>query len=507
MKTIKYTTALKSIKYILTVLVFFTSSCKKYLDKEPRDALSDQFVNEAIRKEGIDKVLNTLYWSLNPRWAMEDASNWMFIEALSDNSNSGGDDDAGYRKTAAFEITPDNGFSNRWAYYYKVIVESNKSIHLIYTIFDAAGISPQMAEAKFYRAWAYFELGRSFGGVMVLDENALFTDPVAKTRKTLDETYDFAINDLLIAADKLPDERVGCKPSKWTAKALLGKIYLYKKDWAKAKEQLMAVVNNGSFILEPNYSDVFQVSHEKSKEMVFSIDCTDQGLADWGNSDWMLHGNQLFAFCGPLVESHKDYMDGWGYSLPTTSLADAFDAAGDTKRKQATLLTISELKMGVVDDNGDPVDPTTFELPEPTFGWEGYYCRKTMPLKQYKSSSGEHYINYPQDYIIMRYSEVLLLAAEACLQSGAIGEGQPLLNQVRNRVSLPVIPLTIDNLLKDKRLELAMEGERFFDLVRYNKASEVLGSKGFTANKNEIFPIPQGEIDKIGPTLLQNPGY
>jgi starch-binding outer membrane protein, SusD/RagB family len=491
MKSVKYNKIASFLtRSFLFSAVLLISSCEGFLDQQPRDKLTDEYVQDVLEQGGIENVLNALYWSLNFRWNLEDASNWLFIEALSDNANSGGDDASGFEKTMYFQITPENTFGNRWGYYYKIVTEANNAIKILYNLFDKEGTSAEMAEAKFYRAWAYFELARSFGGVILLDENSLITDEAAKTRASLEDTYQFVIDDLQISVQNLPDNRVGTRPIKWTAKALLGKVYLYTKDWANAKTQLMDVVNNGPFLLEANFSDVYQVVNEKSMEMVFTIDCTDKGLANWGNSDWMMHGNNLFGFCGPLVQNHKDYNDGWGYGLPTQRLVDAFDAAGDEVRKAATILTMDELKAGVVDENGNLVDPSTFELEEPIYGWEGYYCRKVVPLKEYQSSSGEYYINYPQDYIIMRYSEVLLMAAEACLQTGSTGEGQPLFDQVRSRVGLTPLNLTIENLLAEKRLELAMEGERFFDLVRYNKASEALGYKGFEAGKHEVFAIP-----------------
>lgn len=496
------------IRYILVLVIFMAGSCSPdYLEQEPRDKLSDEYVQDALAKGGIENVLNTVFWSLNPRWSVQDANNWINIEGLSDNSSCGGDDEGSYTKTQYFQITPENTFSGRWSYFYKVITETNNAIKVLYNLFDKEGKSKEMAEARFYRGWAYFELARSFGGVIILDENTISTDEAAKTRATLEETYQFAANDLLAASELLPESNSGTRPAKWTAKSMLGKVYLYQQDWANAKTVLLEVVNSGKYDLMENFNDIYQVENEKSQEMVFTIDCTDKGLADWGNSDYMLHGNILFGFCGPLVESHRDYNDGWGFGLPSQSLADAYDAEGDAVRKATNLLTMDELKAGVVDEYGVPVDPSTFELPEPTFGWEGYYCKKLMPLKEYESASGEYYINYPQDYIMMRYSEVLLMAAEACLQAGAAGEGQPLLDKVRSRANLSSLSLTLDNLLNEKRLELAMEGERFFDLVRYGKATEVLGYKGFVAGKHEVFAIPQSEIDLIGPTLEQNPNY
>lgn len=500
------------VKALMVSLVFIASSCgESFLEQQPRDMLTDEYVKEALTKAGQENVLNTLFWSLNPRWSVQDANNWLNIEGLSDNSSAGGDDESSYRKTQFYEITPENTFGGRWGYYYKVAVEANIAIKNIYNLFDKEGKSKEMAEAKFYRGWAYFELARSFGGVILLDENTLVTDDAAKTRASLDDTYKFLINDLVFASENLPETNSGTRPTKWTAKAMLGKVYVYRKDWTNAKKELMEVVNSGVYDLLPEYNDVYQVVNERSEEIVFGIDCTDKVNADWGNSDYMLHGNILFGFCGPLIDKHKDYNDGWGFGLPSESLAKAFEDEGDTKRSHATLITVDELAEGIeaFDDQGNSIPPQDIaaNLPTPSFGWEGYYCRKLLPLKEYQSASGEYYINYPQDYIIMRYAEVLYLAAEACMNSGAAGEGQPLFNKIRTRAGLPTLSLNIDNLLRDKRLELAMEGERFFDLVRLGKAGDVLGYKGFQTGKHEVFAIPQTEIDKIGDTLEQNPNY
>jgi hypothetical protein len=137
----------------------------------------------------------------------------------------------------------------------------------------------------------------------------------------------------------------------------------------------------------------------------------------------------------------------------------------------------------------------------------GYFCRKFAPLEEFYSTiGGDPVINYPNNVIEIRLSDVYLMEAEALVRgNGDLAKAQQYLDAVRARVGLPSIPATLDNIYNERRLELATEGHRFFDLVRTGKASTVLAPKGFTPNKNEILPIPLSELNNT--KLVQNPGY
>ncbi|MDB5012033.1 MAG: carbohydrate-binding protein SusD, partial [Daejeonella sp.] len=140
----------------------------------------------------------------------------------------------------------------------------------------------------------------------------------------------------------------------------------------------------------------------------------------------------------------------------------------------------------------------------------GWFIQKFAPLTAYKSTAGGvPELNYPQDYIELRLADAYLMEAEALVEGGQAGvagsRAYQLLNAVRSRVGLGPINATLDNIFQERRLELATEGHRFFDLVRTGKAASVLASKGFKAGINEVLPIPLGELNNT--KLVQNPGY
>jgi hypothetical protein len=194
------------------------------------------------------------------------------------------------------------------------------------------------------------------------------------------------------------------------------------------------------------------------------------------------------------------YNSGWSFDMPTANLANAF-AAGD-KRKDETVFNVEAYKTA-----------------NPSFGISylvapykntGFYNKKYLP--RVGETSGQVELNYSNNYRTIRYADVLLMAAEANNKAGNDTKAQGYLNQVRRRAfgnTLNDITSTgstlYDAILNERRLEFAMEGERFFDLVRTGKAASTLTSFGFVAGKHEVFPIPQGEVDFSG--LTQNPNY
>jgi hypothetical protein len=139
----------------------------------------------------------------------------------------------------------------------------------------------------------------------------------------------------------------------------------------------------------------------------------------------------------------------------------------------------------------------------------GYFLRKFAPLAQYQSTIGVIPLNWTNDEIEIRLADTYLLEAEALVRGGGTASSgktaQNYLDAVRARVGLPSVPATLDNIYAERRLELALEGTRFFDLVRTGQAATVLASKGWQANRNEVLPIPLNELNNT--KLVQNPGY
>jgi hypothetical protein len=201
-------------------------------------------------------------------------------------------------------------------------------------------------------------------------------------------------------------------------------------------------------------------------------------------------------------------LNGWGFNLPTSKLEAAFDAAGDTERKSATLLTEAELIAA-----GGSVDPTS-ATGGVIWDYEGAIRTKYASRAEESTSDGVRELNYSTNFRVFRYAEVLLLAAEAYNKAGQDGNARAQLNKTRNRAGLVDVSTSLagnalfDAIVEEKFLELAHEGQRFWDLVRWGRAATELAGTGY-APKNDLFPIPITEIDKNAELTVadQNPGY
>jgi hypothetical protein len=282
----------------------------------------------------------------------------------------------------------------------------------------------------------------------------------------------------------------------------LGKVLLYQGKYTQAAEKLQAVIDANAFGLVNNFGSVFLSSGENGPESVFEIQYSNTSpYYNWGGVT-RGQGNLAVQMCGIRGlngSAAMPYASGWSFNLPTQNLVNAFEA-GDL-RKAVTILDIEAYK------NANPSFGITYQVAP--YKNTGYYNQKYHPRKN--ETSGQVELNYLNNYRTIRYADVLLMAAEAYAKSTTpdISKAQTYLNQVRRRAfgdNLHDITSTGDALyqaiLEERRLEFAMEGERFFDLVRTGQTSKITG---FIKGKHEVFPIPQREVDISG--LSQNNGY
>jgi hypothetical protein len=260
-------------------------------------------------------------------------------------------------------------------------------------------------------------------------------------------------------------------------------------------------VVNGPFNLVTNYADIFLESGENGPESVFEIQYSNiSPFYDWSNPG-RGQGNLAVQMCGVRnLEGTSPYEKGWSANLPTQNLADAFES-GD-HRKEATILDIEAYKTANPSMN--------IKYLVAPYKNTGLYNQKYHPRKG--QTSGQIELNYTNNYRTIRYADVLLMAAEANNRATTPNDdkAREYLNLVRKRAfgdDLHEItssgPTLKQAIWDERRLELAMEGDRFFDLVRTNEAASKIA--GFVANKNKLFPIPQQEVDISG--LTQNAGY
>lgn len=361
------------------------------------------------------------------------------------------------------------------------------------------------AEAKALRGYFYFELVRTFKNLPLILTPISPAEGYNVTQVAPEEIYAQIEKDLIEAKAVLPNKvdvpTEGGRLSKGAVQALLGKVYLYEGKNSLAAAEFADV--NGTpggtsmygYKLLTKFSDLWVISNKFNSEAIIEIMHTDKSNADWGfwggGAD---EGNSVNIMVGPRGYGRDDltlpdYISGWSFNPVTQSLYDALK--GDP-RFNSTIFELRTLKASGAADYA-PGDQDT-----------GYFLKKFMPLNSDTSSGGgATALNYKQDTYAIRLADTYLMEAEALGGTGA--RAQALLDAVRARVGLASVPVSLDAIANERRLELAGEGHRWFDLVRTGKAATVLASSGFVAGKNEVWPIPQKDLENT--KLVQNPNY
>ncbi|RYJ37160.1 putative SusD/RagB family lipoprotein [Flavobacterium anhuiense] len=361
------------------------------------------------------------------------------------------------------------------------------------------------AEAKALRGYFYFELVRTFRNLPLILTPISPAEGYKVTQVAPEEIYAQIEKDLIEAKAVLPSKvdvpTEGGRLSKGAVQALLGKVYLYEGKNSLAAAEFADV--NGTpggtsmygYKLLTKFSDLWVISNKFNSEAIIEIMHTDKSNADWGfwggGAD---EGNSVNIMVGPrgytrgTNSSAPDYISGWSFNPVTKSLYDALK--GDP-RFDATIMDMLALKAGGAEYSTGDQDT-------------GYFLKKFMPLNSDTSTGGgAAALNYKQDTYAIRLADTYLMEAEALGGTGA--RAQALLDAVRARVGLASVPVSLDAIANERRLELAGEGHRWFDLVRTGKAATVLASSGFVAGKNEVWPIPQKDLENT--QLVQNPNY
>jgi hypothetical protein len=375
-----------------------------------------------------------------------------------------------------------------------------------------------IAHAYFLKAYAYFELTRMFGDLPIID-----VVPGAKDkfpRKPQADVWAAIENYCLQALNAgMPKRKNGKDPddlaTEGSVRALLGKVYVYEKKYDKAIEQLSYFDNNPEYGLETQFSDVFYPGNKHGKESIFEINFTSEdGGTIW---DQYCNGNAIYTLCGgprtgEVAIANANFVWGWGMNQPTGKLAKAFDDQGDTARKNSSIIS---------NDSILKLSPSTTFQNSLTGYWDLKHVRRTG---FYTSTT-----QVGQNTIALRLADVYLLLAEAYNRKSPADDSKAryYLNLVRQRAHLADATESGDALFtrikKERQLELCLEGDRYFDLVRWGDAeTELTGDSenaGLNGNSwatgrpgkitNGLFPIPQDEKNKIGdtPDFLQNPGY
>lgn len=541
----------KALTYsALALATLSLSSCNDWLTEETPGTtkVSEFFTSLSTAEAVVNAAYVPMTWEFGTTYYPE----WYFGDIVSDDALKGGqdiNDGADLRELENFKANSDNEILLE---YYRAqwqgIQRANLAIDEIPTTrIETEGDEAEkqakyrdryLGEAYFLRGFYYFRLARMFGGMPLIDYVIKSSNQWAQTRSTMDETLNFAIEDFKLAEnllwkkDKYSDEELG-RATKGAAQAMLLKANLYRADYlrnagneteaqkyfAEAAKWGKEVIQSRQYSLWPNYLDNFRLANENGRESVFEIQYAEEATSDYGGE-----GYTRGTMTTILQRSRSSAFGeaGWGYDRPTQNLYNEYEA-GDARRDETILV------------------PTDEQIETPA---QEIYCGDRMLNRKYAmyndgANGGiyklAHATRSPKNNIQIRYADVLLMYAEACCESGDLPSAKSALKEVRDRAGLSQFPYTAviqgqtvtfnDNqedlrkaIRHERRVELAMEGHRWFDLTRWGIAKETMDTYmageteeakelygTFQKGKHELFPIPSKEIDLSG--IEQNPNW
>ena len=475
---------------LLLVLVVPISCSDDYVDVDAFDENSENFFNSP---SDFEKALIAAYDPLQSTYLAV-----MLGEIASDNTLAGGEsatDVPGIQEIDDMIHTPVNAqLRDIWSWMYGGVNRANFIMEFQDKI-DFAGKNEILAQARFLRAYYYFELVKWFGDVpLAVDQRIVFGQETSIERTPKAAVYAQIEADLIFAAANLP--AVQAEPGRVTkgaANALLGRAYLFQDKFSEAASVLDETIA-GPYDLLLDYTTQFENDNENNIESVFEIQYTDKEGAGFGclqcsEGNVAVGFNGIRNYNGPLFES------GFSFNVPTQEVVNAFED-GDLRLETAIL----DIDAWAADTGATFVEG---------FEHTGYYNRKYIS-RQGDLNTGDQNLTNPNNYRAIRFADVLLMAAEAYARGGLGDEtARMYLNRVRMRAGLDdVLSGGADLIMaiyQERRVELVGEGHHFFDLVRTGRAAQEID--GFQAGKHELFPIPSIEIELTGNRWQQNPGY
>jgi hypothetical protein len=492
---------------VLIMLLVMTSCKKNFLDRQPLGRYTD----EDIPAGSYENLVFAVYAKLRVNGF--NGRDYTSIHSFrADEAEKGSSETDG----ANFEDMYDNFEYNKsnssiqeyWTSHYALIIDANRIIWDIDSLkLTDAPTLVNKAEAKFLRAFAYFDLARTFGRVPKIDFKVNDAAQVNIPKVgSVDEIFALIDADLQEAAAVLPvswEAQFTGRLTKGAALALHARTYLWRKNWAAALGAAKSVIDLGRYSLVSDYGSQFRHEGENGPESIFEIQAfyspsqTNLGIE---------YANQQG------VRGAGSWDLGWGWNTPTKQLVDSFNLEPGDPRRVATILY-----SGQIDPlYGETVPSYPSVVPRP------YWNKKIYTNPQDRAARNSRFGQW-MNHRIIRYADVLLMAAEAANELGGAqntADALAWLEMVRarargsNAAILPKITTTdqaeLRKAIRHERLvELAMEEQRFYDLVRWGTDVDVLRKAGKTAyqTKHRLLPIPQAEIDKSGGVLIQNPDY
>lgn len=489
---------MKRFLYTTAVCVAFTACGEGFLDNKPKGTYHPGNYDTSTGRNLL--ILSKLADGYNTFREQT----WPLVALhchAADNSHPGGpagDGGADFGQFPTLSFTASNSlFSSYYSSHFTAITKANEALEMIKESEKTDETDQLTAEALFIRAAAYFRLTQAFGAVPYVDR-VMDKDEEMAPQLSASEIRSRYVADLAGAIGFLPTRRqavAGGNPGRATqnaACAILAKTYLYEKNYPDCLVYTRRIIESGDNDLSTPYGDIWLEKNEYGAESVWEIDAAyAPGLhIDLWNQWNMMNGIRGFPNLG------------WGHNAPSADLMADYET-GDP-RYDATILEDGQLI------DGDKIAASDYR----------YFNRKAYCPKSERTLFGraDWCFGYWSNLRIVRYADILLMHAEAACELGDLQDAREKLEKVRNRARGGAAPLTVlpeirtndrdelrERIRHERRIELALEFERYFDLVRWGIAKDKL--PGFVAGKHELYPLPQSEIDKSNGKLKQNNGY
>ena len=572
----------KTAMVALAATFAITVSCEdEFLDVGATASLGEA---QLTTTSGIDGALIGAYSALNGVFGnrFEGPSSWVTGSIAGGEANKGTDpgDYSTINPIQRYETDPTSGdLNNHWRARFEGVSRANKVLQLVAMseVISAADAARITGEARMLRGHFYFDLKKHYNNVPFVDETIEAAD-ISSVPNTPGVTWDNIIADFEYAYANLPEVQAQAgRVNKWAAAAYLGKAKMFKKDYAGAKSTFDQVIANGKspsgekYGLLENYPDIFNAEFDNHKEAIFDVESAN-------NTGSVQNANYFDDLNYPYNTGSDGPGNCCGFFQPSIALGNAFRTVNGLPRLNGEEFTSAEeLKHDFLLESSDAFTPDAGPLDPrvdhsigrrgiPYLDWIAHPGKNWIRKQDYAGPySPKKYIYYKSqegsltdasswtrgyalmNYTIIRYADVLLMAAEAEIEVGSLAKALEYVNMVRSRAantahwvknpdgsnaanyeislydSFPDKAFATKAVRQERKLELSGEGHRFFDLVRWGTASEELnaylsyeskylvakfGGATFKAGKNEYYPIPQTQIDIQGSDVLsQNPGY
>lgn len=483
-------------------------ACNNYLDVKPQGQ-----INEEAAISDPEAATNLVTGIYNNLW-LGNVHGFPYIgvtNIASDDADKGSNPDDGSATQGALDnLTMDANtttLNDIWSGYYQAIARANKALQVLGSANIDEGLKNRLqGESRFLRAYLYFNLVRFFGGVPLVDKVLTpdeSTSDQYQTRASKEAIYQLITADLEYAVTNLPAKgeagsQTG-RATKGAAAGMLAKVMLYRQNWQRAFSLSDSVITGkvGSYALLTDYAEIWREAGENSSESLFEVQAGINASCD--------AAIDVYSVCqGPRAGGKRGWADlGWGFGGPSQSLLSSYEP-GD-KRRDATIITVTAA--GAVLWDGFRV-PGRDSVENDRYNYKAYHSRTR---EQYCGNADR----LPKNLRILRLGEVMLIHAEAALALGNAGAAVTDITALRSRAGLaPKATLTRQDIWRERRVELAMEHDRFFDLVRQDAlvpgtaaAAFRAHGKTFTRGRNEVFPIPATQIQFSQGRLQQNAGY